>query len=447
MTWEVHENLERLRRLFAGEGAPGEIERAAAHITGCRPCWMLAARALAAERAEGSVVLRGVLRSVADLQEAEQARLEEWLEALAAWAEIRPLDTKERRNKARFTRSLHTRAFFEVLLAEGEGSVSPTESEECFHLALLVAVQLPAPPFTAQLKNDLCAACCAEIANARRRQARWPAAKSALQQAAQYIEKGGQDGVVRGKLLWRTAALESDLGNLQDAAALLRQAIVLFDAAAEQLLLSTALAQLAYLHLDTEPAESIRIIEQCLSCIPPESTRLAVFAESIKIDCLMALGAPQEALLRFHRLTPLYEQFHEPLIQVRRQFTAGRLLEHLGRAEKAERIFEEVIAADLEHGHLKDFFMDLAYLFGFFLRAERRREAIAVCRRAAQELAILDGEEGGASAHEQMRLVWQTLEESVRRGKVTLHATTILRSYLTAHWRQPASELPSFQEP
>jgi hypothetical protein len=89
---------------------------------------------------------------------------------------------------------------------------------------------------------------------------------------------------------------------------------------------------------------------------------------------------------------------------------------------------------------------DLAYLFGFFLRAERHHEAIAVCRRAAQELAILDDEEGGASAHEQMRLVWQTLEESVKRGNVTLHATTILRNYLTAHWRQPASELPSFQE-
>lgn len=447
MTLEVHETLGTLRRLFAGEGAPGEVERATAHITGCRPCWMLAARALAAERAEGGVVLRGVLRSVADLHETEQTRLEEWLEALATWAEIRPLDIRERRNKARFTRSLHTRAFLEVLLAEGEGSVAPADSEECFHLALLVAVQLPSPPFTSELKNDLCAGCCTEIANARRRQARWPGARSALQNAAQYLAKGTHDGVVRGKLLWRTAVLERDLGNLQGAAALLRQAIGLFEATSERLLLSSALAQLAHLYLDTEPDESLRIIEQCLSIIPQESPRLLVFAESIKVDCLMVLGAPQEALLRFRGLTPLYEQFREPFIQLRRQFTAGRLLEHLGRAGKAQHIFEEVIAGDLEHGLLKDFFMDLAYLFGFFLRAERRSEAIAVCRRAAQELSILADEDGGDSAHDQMRLVWQSLEESVTRGNVTLHATKILRTYLAAHWRQPARDLPSFQAP
>src|SRR6202158_3580123 len=97
MHGEAHENLEGLRRLFAARGAPGEIERAAAHLTGCRPCWLLAARALAAERASGRVVLDGALRSIADLHEMEQARLEEWLEAQATWAEIRSLGPKGRR--------------------------------------------------------------------------------------------------------------------------------------------------------------------------------------------------------------------------------------------------------------------------------------------------------------------------------------------------------------
>jgi tetratricopeptide (TPR) repeat protein len=446
MPEETHESLERLRRLFAGDGDPGEVERAVAHLTGCRPCWFLAARALAAERAaKGSVILRGALRSVADLHEVEQARLEAWLEALAAWAEIRPLATKARRDKVRFSRSLHTPAFLEVLLAAGDSGVSPAESEECFYLALQVAVQLPTPPFSIPLKNDLCAGCCTEIANARRRQAKWPAARSALQKAALYTEKGGKDGVVRGKLLWRTAQLESDLGNLDEAGTLLLRAIDLFDAASEVSLRSNALAQLAHLHLETKPAESLRIIEQCLPLIPPENPRLVVIAESIKIECLMLLGAPEEALLRFRGLTPLYEQFREPFIQLRRQFTAGRLLEHLGRAETAERLFQEVIAADLEHGLLKDFFLDLAYLFGFFLRAERFPEAIAVCRRATEELLTLDeDEESGEPARDQMRIVWQTLEESVKQRNVTLDATTVLRHYLKAHWRQPANELPSF---
>jgi tetratricopeptide (TPR) repeat protein len=96
----------------------------------------------------------------------------------------------------------------------------------------------------------------------------------------------------------------------------------------------------------------------------------------------MALGAPQEALLRFYGLKALYEQFREPFIQLRRRFTAARLLENLGRTQKAERLFQEVIAADLEHGLVKDFFLDLAYLFGFFLRSGQLPQAIAVCRRA-----------------------------------------------------------------
>ena len=446
MHGEAHENLEGLRRLFAGRGAPGEIERAAAHLTGCRPCWLLAARALAAERASGRVVLDGALRSIADLHEMEQARLEEWLEAQATWTEIRSLGQKARRDKVRLTRSLHNLAFLEVLLEEG-GGAPPAESEEFFYLALLVAAQLPSPTFSVELKNDLCADCCAEIANARRRLAKWPAAREALRKGAQYVERGKRDGVVEGKVLWRMAALESDLGNVAEAGGLLRRAIDLFEAAAQAFLMSTALAQLAYLLLDSDPAESLRTIERCLVLIPPENPRLVVFAESIKIDCLMGLGAPQEALLRFYGLKALYEQFREPFIQLRRRFTAARLLEYLGRPQKAERLFQEVIAADLEHGLLKDFFIDLAYLFGFFLRAGQLPQAIAVCHRATQELSLLDDEEGsGESARDQMRMVWTRLEEGLKAGTVELGATTVLRNYIKAHWQRPASEPPFSQK-
>jgi tetratricopeptide (TPR) repeat protein len=448
MNRATHENLEGLRRLFNGQGAPGEVERVAAHLTGCRPCWLLAARALAEQRASGRLLPSGGLRSVADLQEMERVRLEEWLEAQAGWAEIRPLSTKARRDKVRFTRSLHTRAFLEVLLGEGgAGGIPPAESEELFYLALLVASQLPAPKFSAEIKNDLCADCCAEIANARRRLAKWPAARDALQKAAQYIEKGTKDGVVQGKVLWRSAQLEFDSGNHPEAARLLDRALELFEAGSETLGMCNALAQRAYILLDTEPAESLRIIDRCLALLPPENPRLAVFAESIKIDCLMALGAPEEALFRFHGLTPLYEQFREPFIQLRRRFTAARLLEHLGRPHKAEPLFKDVIAADLEHGLVKDLFLDLAYLFGFYLRAKRLPDAIAVCQRAAQELELLDGEEGsGEAARDQMRLVWRRLEEGARRGTVALGATTALRTYIQAHWKRPANALPSFEK-
>jgi len=443
---EAHEHLDGLRRLFAGEAAPAEAERAAAHLTSCRACWFLAARAITAQKAKGGIAVQGSLKLVAELQELEQARLQEWLAAQATWAAIRSLSPKARRDKARLTRSLHTLGFLEVLLAEGAATGVPAESEEIFYLALLVAQQLPSSEFSTELKNDLCAESCAEIANARRRLAKWPAARDALKKGSEYVERGTKNGVSKGKVLCVAGALEDDLGNAEEAARLLRQAVTLFEAAAETFLESRTLAQLAYILVDVDPASSLRAVEHALPLIPESNPRFVLYAETIRVNCLIAVGAPQEALLRFNELKALYEQFREPFIQLRRGFTAARILEHLGRPQKAESLFQEVIAGDLEHGLVKDFFLDLVYLFGFYLRRGQSSEAIAVCRRAGQELSLLDDEESGEPARDQMRMVWRSLEEEVKKGTVDLGATTVLRNYIKAHWRIPASEPPSFQK-
>jgi tetratricopeptide (TPR) repeat protein len=441
---EAHENFDGLRRAFAGEASPVEAERVVAHLTGCRECWLLANRAIAAQREYGGLPAQGPLRALIELQEIEQERLEEWLEAQAVWLEIRSLTAKARRDRVRLTRSLHTLSFLEVLLDEG-ALESPAEGEELFYLALLVSQQLPSSRVSVKLSNDLCAECCAEVANARRLRAKWAAARDALKKADEYVEKGSRNGVVEGKVLCVAGALEDDLGNTEEAASILRRAVGLFEASAQTLLLSRTLTQLAYTLVGEHPAEGLRVVEQALSLIPSGNTRLVWFAETTKIDCLIGIGAPQEALVRFNALKGLHEQFREPFIQIRRRFNAARILEHLGRLKKAEILFQEVIAGDLEHGLVKDLFLDLVYLFGFHLRQGQSSEAIAVCRRAGQELSLLDDEDGsGESARDQMRMVWRSLEDEVRRGTVDLSATTVLRNYIKAHWRFPASDPPSF---
>ena len=125
--------------------------------------------------------------------------------------------------------------------------------------------------------------------------------------------------------------------------------------------------------------------------------------------------------MRLNERKGLHEQFREPYIQLRRRYTAARILEHLGR--------------------------DLVYLFGFHLRRGESSEAIAVCRRASQELSLLDDEEGsGESARDQMQMVWRSLEAEVKRGTVDLGAPTVLRNYIKAHWRTPANVPPFSQE-
>ncbi len=117
--------------------------------------------------------------------------------------------------------------------------------------------------------------------------------------------------------------------------------------------LSRTFVQLAYILVDLDPTESLHR----RACHVTDSGRQSTpyrFRRGIKIHCLVALGATQEALLRFNALKRLYEQFREPIIQLRSQFTAARILEHLGRGQKAESLFQEVIAGDLEHGLVKE---------------------------------------------------------------------------------------------
>ncbi|MBW8874780.1 MAG: hypothetical protein JF614_07420 [Acidobacteria bacterium] len=114
--------------------------------------------------------------------------------------------------------------------------------------------------------------------------------------------------------------------------------------------------------------------------------------------------------------------------------------------KRAEKIFYEVIAGDLEHGLVKDLFLDLVYLFGAYLRYGDAAGALAVCRRAVNELSLLEDEDGsGKAAREQMRTVWLKLQAGIQDGTVNAGAVTVMREYIKTHWRAPAAELPSFK--
>jgi tetratricopeptide (TPR) repeat protein len=406
---------------------------------------------MAAQEASGEIEVEGTLRSLVDLLGREKKRLQEWLEAKAHWIDVRSMPTKGRRDKVRLTRTLHTMSFVEVLLDEAAAAGSPAESEEFSYLALLVAQQLPDARISAGMKNDLCAECCIEIANSRRRQAKWPAAREAVRKANEYIERDcerdSETGVVKGKILSVLGALEDDLGNTEEARKLLRSAAGLFEAARETFLTSRTLVQMAYILADSDPPEGLQIVQEASRLIPPNNPRLVWLAETIRINCLITMGSPHEALMRFRDLRKLQEQFREPFVQIRSRFTAARILEHLGRHQQAEKLFQEVVADDLEHGFVKDFFLDLVYLLGFHIRGGQSPEAIAVCRRAVQELSLLENEEGsGETARDQMQEVWRSLEEGVKKGNVGQGATVVLRNYIRSHWRVPAVDPPSFKK-
>ena len=424
-----HETKGEIFRLFRGETAGARTAEIAGHLFECGECWSLAAEAIA-ER-ESTASLRYPADPLAALVERyrlEQARLEESLQAEAALFSIRHLERKQAKERVRLNRSFHTLGFVELVLSEARRA-APSESEELSYLALLAAQQLPENRFSAWIKSDVAAECHAEIANARRRRARWESARDAVRQGIEHVRRGSGNLAVEGKLLSVAGAVEGDLGHIDKAREVLLQAVTCFEKAENRALLSRTLVQLAYVLVDSDPQESLLLANKALAIVPPQNQRLVVFAESVRVDCLIALGSHREALRRFESLSDLYEQFPEPFIQLRRRFTAGRILEGLGNLSAAEAIFNDVIAGDLEQGFLKSFFLDLIYLLGAFIKGGRMEDALRVPQQALRDLQLLDL---GEAAEHEMRQVWEGLSAELRRGTLTIGAVAVARECIKA---------------
>jgi len=166
--------------------------------------------------------------------------------------------------------------------------------------------------------------------------------------------------------------------------------------------------------------------------IPESDKRLLMFAESIRIDALITRGLKREAMLRFEALTGLYDQFGDPFVQLRRRFTAARLLEALGRFQEADALFAEVIAADLEQRSNKSYFLDQIYMVGSFTRRGDVSAAVDTCKQAIDALSIMDLDE---TSDGQMRKLWSSIAVKLQRKAITVSVITAARQFIKTQWR------------
>ncbi|MES1241649.1 MAG: hypothetical protein ABUT39_08515 [Acidobacteriota bacterium] len=166
--------------------------------------------------------------------------------------------------------------------------------------------------------------------------------------------------------------------------------------------------------------------------IPKEDGRLYMFAESIRVDALITTGRTQEASARFDSLTFLYDQFGDPFVQLRRRFTAGRLLEAIGRFDDADALFAEVVAADLEQRSNKSYFLDQVYMVGSFFRRGDLSRAAEVCRQSLDALSVMELDEASEA---QMRKLWASIAAKLAGDRITLSALTAARQYVKTQWR------------
>lgn len=430
---EQHPTLGEIGELLDSEVTPSHVGWIADHLFRCPECWDKATDTISKLDASGYLgKSSAAIKAIVQRFKLEQSRLEEELLAQAAVGSLRSLNRKNQRELLAKRPEYRSRAVVEELVAEAKRAAAPQEGEEWANLALTACYQLSSSEFSEALRADLLAQAYAELASARRRSARWNAAKEALKEGFSHARRGSKSGTIEGLLLMVEGAIEGDVGSLENAENALKRALDCFNSAGERRLSAKVLVQLAYIWIDADARKSLEYLDVVAPLIPPFDKRLLILAENNRIDCLLTLGSNRIALRRFSSIGELMDQFADPFLQLRRQFQAGRLLESFNRFSEADTIFREVIAADLEQRSVKSLYLDLLYLFGSYVLRGDLARSIEVCRDAIRQLDILELDE---ASEKQMKALWSTLGRLAQQGSVEITQIEKSRRFIRNQWK------------
>src|SRR4051812_1475559 len=359
-------HLSREELLRASEAGRAEIAQLAAHVSRCPSCRALAESLLrdSAHPAASEVPLKTLL----ELAAFERETVVEQLLARAELAGLRRLKRVAQKERVIRSRSCHTTAFVDLLIAALRAPRPKDEAEFFSNLAALAVQGMDEKRNSGGFKNDLLATIWMETANARRIHGEWPHASTALERAERHLDRGTGNPALRARWLSITASLQNDQGARAKAMASLEECRRIYEAQRDWPLLARTLVQMTHCILDRDPAQGLTLVELARVTIPPEDPTLRWLAESNRAECLVNLGRAEEALSSFNeaeRLRPLQQR---PDGGVRAVFAAARVLEALGRMEEAEILFGEALAGDLEQGYHKHTLLDLLYVFAFYVR-------------------------------------------------------------------------------
>ena len=433
-----HLGFEVMRRLLQGEGGAQEIESAAEHIASCERC-RSAAGTLVDELRGESLGLQGEgpLRLVLGLIDRERQRGVDSLVAIAEWAELRRLPSRRsQRDRVRMAKACHTLAFFDLVLADLREAPTWDDAEFLAGLALLCVEAMSQRQLTRMAAGDLQAKVWTAVANARRRAAEWKRAHQALTNAERLLRAGTGDLRLEAERLSIAASTLADEGQVPQALDALERCRAIYDNLSEWVFLARTLVKKANILAGIEPAQGLIALDHAVPLIPAEDSYLTLLAELLRVECLIEVGKPSEALRVFRRCSHLLTDNPRVRMRLRGKFTSARLLDALGFKQQAERLFDEVVDGDIEHELYKDAFLDLLYLYGVHMDSGDVEKAARVCRRALTDSAL------SAIAHDQLRTVWTQLLDAAQRQAISQDLLRDLRQYLSVHWKHPAAQAP-----
>jgi tetratricopeptide (TPR) repeat protein len=415
-----------------------EIERAAAHLATCPACRALAAgllhdRTLPATR-------QVPLRTLLELAGFERQAAIERLMARAELADLRRQSRAAQKERVAFrSRTSHTSVFVDLLLAALRAPQPKDEAEFLSSLAVLAAQRMEEKRNTAAFKNDLLGMVWTETANARRIHGEWTHAQAALLRAEQHLASGTASPYGKARWLSILASLRIDQGARAEGMAHLEECRGLYEREGDWPLVARTVIKMAYCLVDDDPERSLVLLNQANVLVPAADATLLWHVLSLRTECFINLRRMDDALGAFREAERLRPLQHQPRARLRASFTAGRLLEALGRAREAEPLFDEALSGDLHHGLYKDALLDLLYFFGFLVRLSAAQRAVDLSLRTLAEIERQD-----SMIHEQLRSVWTSLIDAAREQSLDERTLEETREYLRTHWKYPAPSAPAF---
>jgi tetratricopeptide (TPR) repeat protein len=434
-----HLGQEAMRKILGGEGGPQETEAAAEHLVSCDPCRALAGTVASELRSEKPELAgEGPLQLVFELIDRERRWAVDYLAAVTEWAELRRLQNRRsQRDRVRMTKACHTLAFFRLVLAELKEASSWDEAEFLAGLALLcIDAMSQRQRVTQAAEHDLKAEIWTAVANARRRAAEWERAHQALGNAERYLKGGTGDPILEAGFLSITASILADEGHIARALEALKACKSIYQGRSEWALLARTLVKKASVVADSEPAQGLEALDAAIPLLPPDDSHLKLLADLLRVECLIGVSRPDEALQVFRRCSRLLHVNPSIRMQIRGRFTGAKLLDALGYKLPAERLYDEVVDREIEQELYKEAFLDLLYLYGRHMKAGEIEKAARVCRKALTDASL------AAIAHDQMRTVWEQLLAATGHRTIGQEVLSDLRRYLNVHWKHPAAAVP-----
>lgn len=431
----THVTREELLR--ASEAGRAEVARVAAHLAVCRACRSLA-ESLFKDRVLPAI--REVpFKTLLQLAAFERESAVEQLLARAEWAGIRKLTKGAQKERVIRSRSCHTPAFLGVLLAALRAPRSKDEAEFLSSLSVLAVQGMDLKHVSAEFKSDLLATVWIETANVRRIKGEWQHADGALRRAYEHLSLGTGSPLIKARWLSINASLRTDQGERAEAMAHLEECRRIYESQRDWPLVARILVQMAHCIADCDPERALSFLDRAIISIPSEDPTLRWLAEGIRAECLIAHGRLEEAFFTFGRAERLRPLQQRPNGKLRSTYTAGHLLEALGRIPEAEALFEEMLSGDLNEGFHKDALLDLVSMMGFHVRRGAPERAVEVALQTLHEV-----ERQGTVVHEQLQGVFARLIEAAQGRFLDERVLQEVNGYIRAHWRFPAPVEPTF---